>query len=70
MFRVLHTMRTSSGADLFLTWFAVVSVRLTLLPGVTWLTLALVASHGVMANSTIAARTLHTLVDIDLTGLT
>lgn len=51
-------------------WFAVVSVGLTLLAGVTWLALALVAPHGVMAHSTVAARALHTFVDIYLTCLT
>lgn len=54
---------------LLLTWFAVISVRLTLLASIAWLAHALVATHRVMANSTIAARTLHTFVDVDLTSL-
>lgn len=63
-------MEIRNGEGLFLTWFAVVSVCLTLLASVTWLALALVATHGVMANSTIAARALHTFVDVNLTSLT
>ncbi len=63
-------MRTCNGADRFLTWFAVISVCLTLLARVTWLTLALVATLSVMANSTIATWALHTFVDINLTCLT
>lgn len=51
-------------------WFAVISVCLTLLASVTRLALALVATHSVVANSPIAAWTLHTFVDIDLTCLT
>lgn len=63
-------MRTCNGANLFLTWFAVISVSLTLLASVTWLALALVTTHNVMANSTIAAWALYTFVDINLTCLT
>lgn len=63
-------MKIRNGESLFLTWFAVVSVCLTLLASVTWLALALVATHSVMANSTIAARALHAFVDVNLTSLT
>lgn len=63
-------MGKRDGANLFLTWFAVVDVCLTLLTRVTRLALALVATHSVMANGTIAAWALHTFVDIDLTCLT
>lgn len=54
---------------LFLTWFAVIGVCLTLLASIAWQAHALVATHGIMANSTIAARALHTFIDIDLTSL-
>lgn len=63
-------MRACSGANLFLTWFAVISVCLTLLASVSWLALALVASHCVMANGAIAAWALDTFIDINLTSLT
>lgn len=58
------------GGNLFLTWFAVISVCLTLLATIAWLAHALVATHCVMANGTIAAWALHTFVDINLTCLT
>lgn len=54
---------------LFLTWFAVISVCLTLLASVAWQAHALVATHCIVANSTIAARALHTFIDIELTSL-
>lgn len=63
-------MGTSNGDNLFLTWFAVIGVCLTLLASVTWLTLALVATHSVLAYSTVTAWALHTFVDINLTSLT
>lgn len=63
-------MKTCNGTNLFFTWFAVIGVCLTLLASVTWLALALVATHSVMANSTIATWALHTLIDINLTCLT
>lgn len=63
-------MRTCNGEKLSLTWFAVISVCLTPLASVAWLALTLVASHGVMANSAIAAWALHTFIDINLTCLT
>lgn len=63
-------MESCKGGNLFHTWLAVVNVRLTLLARVTWQALALVATHSVVANGTIAAWALHTLVDIDLTCLT
>lgn len=63
-------MRTRAGENLFLTWFAVIGVCLTLLTGVAWLAFALVATHSVMANGTVAARTLHALVDVNFACLT
>lgn len=51
-------------------WFAVISISFTLLTGVTWLTVALIATHSVMTHGTISAWTLYTFVDINLTCLT
>lgn len=51
-------------------WFTVINISFTLLAGVTWLAFALVTTHGVVTQSTIATRTLHTLVDVNLTCLT
>lgn len=55
---------------LFLTWLAVVCVCLTPLACIARLAHALVATHCVVANGTIAARGLHTFIDIDFTCLT
>lgn len=51
-------------------WFAVISVSFTLLTGVTWLALALIAAHSVMTNGTISAWALDTFIDINFTCLT
>lgn len=58
------------GTNVFLTWSAVVIVCLTLLPRVTRLALALVATHSVNAKSTITAWAFHTFIDVDFTCLT
>lgn len=50
-------------------WFAVINVCLTLLASVTWLALALVATHSVEAKGTIAAWAFHAFIDINLTCL-
>lgn len=55
---------------LFLTWFAVICVCLTPLASIAWLAHTLVATHCVVANGTVAARGLHTFIDIDFTCLT
>lgn len=55
---------------MWLTWLAVINVSLTLLARVTRLAFALVATHGVEAKRSVAARALHTFVDINLTCLT
>ena len=52
-----------------LTGLAVVYVRLALLAGVAGATVALVAAHRVVARGAVATWTLHTLVDVYLTGL-
>lgn len=52
-----------------LTGFAVISVNLTLQASVTWLAQALVTTHCVVTNSSIAAWVFHTLIDVNLTRL-
>lgn len=61
---------TCNASGQGLTWFAVIDVRFTLLASVTCLALALVATHGVEAHSTIAARMFYTFVYVDFTRLT
>lgn len=55
---------------LLLTGFAVVRVRLTPLTGVARLAHALVATHRVLANSTVATRGLDAFIDVNFTCLT
>lgn len=53
-----------------LTGFAVISVNLTLEASVTRLAKALVTTHCVMTNGSIATWAFHTLIDVNLTCLT
>lgn len=70
MFRFADGMvEVANAKRLFRTWFAVISVCLTLLASIAWQAHALVATHCIMANSTIAARALHAFIDINLTRL-
>lgn len=53
-----------------LTGPAVVDVTLTVTTCVASLAEAAVGAVGVLAGGTVAARALHTLIDVDLAGLT
>ena len=62
-------MGTCDALGLWLTWFAVIDVCLTLLASVTWLALALVAAHSVEAKTVVTAWAYHAFIDINLTCL-
>lgn len=52
-----------------LTGLAVVNVGFTVASGVAWFAATQVTSQGILAGRSVAAGILHTLVDVNLTGL-